>query len=1063
MESSSQRVAPNGVACVLGMHRSGTSVVSRLLGLLGADLGPDGSALDPNSDNPKGFWEHRSIVALNDDILSRFNGAWDRPPDFPDGWANLPALADLRQRARALIQSDFGRSPWWAWKDPRTCLTIPFWQQLLPPVDYVLCLRDPLGVAQSLHRRDGFTIEKGGRLWLTYTASALRWTSNRRRLLVFYEDVMRDCGGELERIASFLDRPVTAATRDQVREFLAEDLFHHRPSVTGSVDEPAVEFPAKSLYLTLRALYGSALSETGQSELESAVDLYSAHAIENHARTIEGREQVRTLFVERDLVREESAALREQLGHAERDIRVLMTERDVSNEHLRSARANWAERESQLLSQVEAAGRRAASEAAAQWTARFRERFRPMRARLAGGEAERSKTVRGMLKRFGRTAMSLELYRLPKTWSSAKTILALFRRPQQFREAHIITASGLFDPAYYVHRYPDVGSSRVPPLVHFAVTGAAEGRQPHPLFDLAWYRSRIAEELGTLNPLVHYIRWGAREGLDPHPLFSSAHYAQGLKGTPMIAGNPLIDYLTVGALEFRTTHALFDPVYYLEVNRDVRSSGVEPLSHFVVFGADENRRPNPLFDCEFYKRQVPEIAAARANPLIHFLEHGWRDRLNPSAEFDTSAYLLEHADVRYVGVNPLEHYMSHGRLEGRGIARVGSRGLPAGSPSSNTVSTPKALERRRDGEAEARAICRRFVLYASSLGNYFFHEIRDLLAAGLSELGFSVEIRDERQGFAPDADWHVVVAPHEFFYLGAGDELRHNATPRRLILFNTEQPSTQWFALARDCFHRAHAIWDISFESAQKITASGYRCSYLPLGYCAGFEAAREVAQLPDNYGTRSLPAQIKSKSFRNHSLAERPIDVFFVGHASPRRERFFAQCAKVLSTHRAYLHFSNVAAPVVPGQTTHMDTQTVMGLAQRSRILMNVHHGSDIYFEWHRIVLEGIWQRTLVVSEPCGVAPPFTPGLDFVEAPLDQMPPAIDYYLSTAEGREEAERIVEHGFRTLTEHCRLADALRRLILRLHDVPEFPDGFITGDQANRPQDQTGIDRVPAIS
>ena len=378
--------------------------------------------------------------------------------------------------------------------------------------------------------------------------------------------------------------------------------------------------------------------------------------------------------------------------------------------------------------------------------------------------------------------------------------------------------------------------------------------------------------------------------------------------------------------------------------------------------------------------------------------------------------------------------------------------------SSVNVGSSRPSERRRSYEFERAATCRRFVLYTASLGNYFFHEIRDLLAAGLRELGFSVEMRDEHQGFAPDADWHVVVAPHEFFYLGAGNELRQQRKPNHLILLNTEQPSTQWFALARDCFEWAHAIWDISFESARKISGAGHRCSYLALGYSAKCELAKEIPELPDNYGTRSLAAEIKSRSFQNRPFADRPIDVFFIGHASPRREQFFAQSARVLSKHRCYLHFSSAAAPVIPGQTTHMDTPTVMGLAQRSRILLNIHHGSDIYFEWHRIVIEGIWQRALVISEPCGVAPPFTPGLDFIEAPLEEIPAAIDYHLSTAEGRHEAERIVEHAFRTLTESCRLAHALRKLILALHDAPEFPDGFINGLQADRPQDR-GVSHV----
>ena len=48
---------------VLGMHRSGTSSVTRLLNMAGAYFGPEGIATDPNDENPKGFWERRDVGA----------------------------------------------------------------------------------------------------------------------------------------------------------------------------------------------------------------------------------------------------------------------------------------------------------------------------------------------------------------------------------------------------------------------------------------------------------------------------------------------------------------------------------------------------------------------------------------------------------------------------------------------------------------------------------------------------------------------------------------------------------------------------------------------------------------------------------------------------------------------------------------------------------------------------------------------------------------------------------------------------------------------------------------
>ena len=91
----------------------------------------------------------------------RLGGTWSEPPVLGAGWETDTALGDLRQRARAVIHQDFGAAPLWSWKNPRTCLTLPFWQRLLPSMRYVICLRNPIDVARSLRRRNGFSLDKG--------------------------------------------------------------------------------------------------------------------------------------------------------------------------------------------------------------------------------------------------------------------------------------------------------------------------------------------------------------------------------------------------------------------------------------------------------------------------------------------------------------------------------------------------------------------------------------------------------------------------------------------------------------------------------------------------------------------------------------------------------------------------------------------------------------------------------------------------------------------------------------------------------------------------------------
>src|SRR3989442_1198462 len=227
-------VYDQGIVCVLGMHRSGTSLLTRILNLTGVDLGPDEVlTAEPTADNPKGFWEHSEIVSINDAILQRHGGSWDEPPLLPPGWETAAAIDDLRDHAQQLLQDHFAEVQLWGWKDPRSCLTLPFWQQLLPDMRYIICLRNPVNVARSLEDRDGLSAEKSSSLWLSYVSSALNHSEGKPRLVIFYEDLMDDCLRELRRLAEFLGEPKMAEqveVQEAVQEFIEKGLQHYRAS-----------------------------------------------------------------------------------------------------------------------------------------------------------------------------------------------------------------------------------------------------------------------------------------------------------------------------------------------------------------------------------------------------------------------------------------------------------------------------------------------------------------------------------------------------------------------------------------------------------------------------------------------------------------------------------------------------------------------------------------------------------------------------------------------------------------------------------------------------------------
>jgi len=203
--------------CIAGMHRSGTSMVARLLNLCGLSLGDGKDMIDPAEDNPDGYWEHKRFLRINEQILERFQGGWDLPPVFPEHWERLSELDDLRREARNLIQ-EFKGVTHWGWKDPRSSLTLPFWKSLIPDLKVLVVVRNPLDVHASLQKRGRSSQTFALDLWLKYARSIKAATGDVGSIVTHYASFFSDPAQEIERIAAFCGLEPTAEELDSARE-----------------------------------------------------------------------------------------------------------------------------------------------------------------------------------------------------------------------------------------------------------------------------------------------------------------------------------------------------------------------------------------------------------------------------------------------------------------------------------------------------------------------------------------------------------------------------------------------------------------------------------------------------------------------------------------------------------------------------------------------------------------------------------------------------------------------------------------------------------------------------
>jgi O-antigen biosynthesis protein len=211
---------------VLGMHRSGTSALARGLQMLGVYLG--NGFLSPQPDNPTGYWEDRNIYELNERLLAAFGLKWDDVALIDDARWEEPEVEALRSEAVEYLRSKFIDHSLWGFKDPRTIRLLPFWRSALHRLDvdecYLLVIRNPRSVANSLMRRHGMDAVTAHLLWLVYVVPNLSKLADRSFIVADYDIVMAEPRQQLERIARGLKLPLNNASKAGIEEFASNFL-----------------------------------------------------------------------------------------------------------------------------------------------------------------------------------------------------------------------------------------------------------------------------------------------------------------------------------------------------------------------------------------------------------------------------------------------------------------------------------------------------------------------------------------------------------------------------------------------------------------------------------------------------------------------------------------------------------------------------------------------------------------------------------------------------------------------------------------------------------------------
>lgn len=175
------RPGPPPCVIVLGMHRSGTSLLAGSLEAAGLYLGDVNHAAPFNR---KGNKENEPIRGFHNELLAKNGASWDRPPRRQIQWKQPD-----EERARSLVEPYFRAALPWGFKDPRTIWLVEGWLRLLPAARIVGVFRHPSLVVRSLAARTGDLATGTGealKLWCAYNSELLRLHRKYRFPLVHF-------------------------------------------------------------------------------------------------------------------------------------------------------------------------------------------------------------------------------------------------------------------------------------------------------------------------------------------------------------------------------------------------------------------------------------------------------------------------------------------------------------------------------------------------------------------------------------------------------------------------------------------------------------------------------------------------------------------------------------------------------------------------------------------------------------------------------------------------------------------------------------------------------------
>lgn len=272
LNASAKRI----IIIVLGMHRSGTSAITKGLENLGLELG--NNLLPPvPGDNDRGYFEDLDFNRLNELIFEAAGCTWDSLSSLDERYLKSEVFDELRQKACSLVRQKTSTGDFCV-KDPRFSVLLPFWLNVFKETHvepkFVLAVRNPVSVVSSLQSglRGDIPSSLGYYLWLRYNIEPLYYLVSYKPIVVAFESMLVDSATQLNRIGAALssDEKPSSKRLSEYANFLDKKLVRNASSTEALAK--AIDTPSSvlDLYSLLQKLAKDEVGLT-DSETQSAV------------------------------------------------------------------------------------------------------------------------------------------------------------------------------------------------------------------------------------------------------------------------------------------------------------------------------------------------------------------------------------------------------------------------------------------------------------------------------------------------------------------------------------------------------------------------------------------------------------------------------------------------------------------------------------------------------------------------------------------------------------------------------------------------------------------------